>query len=159
VKHCPWSPPFRQSLLQMLVVLGSVLSVLCVPSILVLHKDPLFCTSRVPLRRSRLYDPCNTLLLLDWYNTPMPRAWRKTAPHRQALQHASRGVASSPCRCACPFYSQWLFPLCLWREAGGSLCSTGWALPSRWLTWSFHVGRVMASLCGSLLLLVSVFVL
>jgi hypothetical protein len=55
--------PFRQSLLQMLVVLGSILSVLCVPSILVLHKDPLFRTSRVPLRRSRLYDPCNTLLL------------------------------------------------------------------------------------------------
>jgi hypothetical protein len=48
----------------MLVVLGSVLSVLCVPSILVLHKDPLFRPSRVPLRRSRLYDPCNTLLLL-----------------------------------------------------------------------------------------------
>jgi hypothetical protein len=63
VEHCPWSPPFRQSLLQMLVVLGSILSVLCVPSILVLHKDPLFRTSRVPLRRSRLYDPCNTLLL------------------------------------------------------------------------------------------------
>jgi hypothetical protein len=29
-----------------------------------LHKDPLFRTSRVSLRRSRLYDPCNTLLLL-----------------------------------------------------------------------------------------------
>jgi hypothetical protein len=62
VEHCPWSSPFRQFPLQMPVVLGSLLSVLCVPSILVLHKDPLFRTSRVPLRRSRLYDPCNTLL-------------------------------------------------------------------------------------------------
>jgi hypothetical protein len=73
VEHCPWSPPFRQSLLQMLVVLGSILSVLCVPSILVQHKDPLFRTSRVPLRRSRLYDPCNTLLL---YKDPLFRTSR-----------------------------------------------------------------------------------
>jgi hypothetical protein len=47
--------------------LGSLLSVLCVPSILVLHKDPLFRTSRVPLRRSRLYDPCNTLLFFFFF--------------------------------------------------------------------------------------------
>jgi hypothetical protein len=31
VEHCPWSPPFRQSPLQTLVVVCSLLSVLCVP--------------------------------------------------------------------------------------------------------------------------------
>jgi hypothetical protein len=64
VEHCPWSPPFRQSPLQFLVMLGSLLSVLCVPSILVLHRTLPSLQSWVSLRRSRLCNPCNTLLLL-----------------------------------------------------------------------------------------------
>jgi hypothetical protein len=63
----------------MLVVLGSLLSVLCVPSILVLHKDPLFRTSRVSLRRSRLYDPCNTLLIL--HTSAHPSSASYTSAH------------------------------------------------------------------------------
>jgi hypothetical protein len=60
VEHCPWSPPFRQSPLRMPVVLGSVLSVLCVPSILVMQRTLPSLLSRVLLRRSGQSNPCNT---------------------------------------------------------------------------------------------------